>query len=101
MNIKEQVLKALQFYKNGDYDTKTFCDVLGVLYYYESGGYKFFHGEERKYLDELVEVTERFSPFEEDLESGVYFSEKQVKEKFDEVLGIMLSSENQFAQKIS
>lgn len=86
MTIKEQILIAIEYYKTGKYDTATFCDIIGGLYYFESSGYRYFHDDERKYLGELVDITESLSPYEDDLKDGPYFSEEQVKEKFNEVI---------------
>ena len=87
MNVKEQIIYVMRKYAEGEYDTKSFCEALGTLYYFEAGGHRFFHGEEKLLLDELVAVTERFSPYEEDYRviPNAYFSEEQVKKKFNEI----------------
>jgi hypothetical protein len=66
MTIREQILFAIQFYCRGEYETATFCDVIGELYYFESGGYRYFQGEEKILLDQLLAITERFSPYRDD-----------------------------------
>lgn len=60
------------------------------LYYYENSGNRYFVGDVKKALDELVKVVERFSPYEEDLREypDVYISDEAVKIKFDEVKNV-------------
>lgn len=88
MPIREQIIKAIELYLSGDYDIKTFCDVFGSLYFYTSGGYKSFSEGERKYLDQVGFVTERFTTSDDDLEQypNNFYSETQAKTIIDDIL---------------
>lgn len=86
MCIRDQIIFALKEYAAGKYDTKTFCDVFIELYFFESSGYRFFSGKERCLLDELAKVIEMFSPSESEVTDFSYFSEQQVKNKFNEII---------------
>lgn len=88
MTVREQILFILKLYKFGEYSTEEFCNMFNGLYHYEQGGYKFFKGNDREWLDELAVVTERFSPFAEDIANypDIYFDENAVKLEFDEAV---------------
>jgi hypothetical protein len=87
MTIREQILFAIQLYCRGEYETATFCDVIGGLYYFEPSGYRYFQGEEKALLDQLLAITERFSPYGDDFIKypNVYHTEEDVKNKTMEV----------------
>ena len=91
MKVKEQILSLLKLYNIGKYETKTFCEIFMNLYYGENSGSRYFVGAEKKALDELAKVVERFSPYQEDLKEypDVYISEEAVKIKFDEVKNVL------------
>lgn len=71
-----------------------------VKYFRENGCYDDFVIYTGYYPDEIKKEIEKLKNFKNIIvKFGRYIPNS--KEKFDEVLGIMLSSENQFAQKIS
>lgn len=88
MNIRDQLIKAISLYRVGQYDIKTFCDVFGQLYYYQNGGYKAFSDAERKYLDKIGFISERYTDSEDDLTQypNTYYSESQAKTMIDDIL---------------
>jgi hypothetical protein len=67
MTIKEQIVCAIELYNEGGYFIATFFDVFSQLYYYETGGHKYFSLEERIVLDHVGEVASRHTADEEDL----------------------------------
>lgn len=90
MEVKEQILTLLKLYSIGEYETKIFCEVFIDLYCGEKSGYRFFVGDEKRGLDELLAVIERYTPYEEDLSSypDYYVSNEEVQAKFDDVKNI-------------
>lgn len=88
MNVREQIIATITFYKEGKYDIKTFCDIFGSLYYYQTGGYKSFTADEQEILDEIGFITERYTDSVEDLTQypNTYFSKEQAEKKFSEIL---------------
>ncbi len=89
MELKTQIIKVMELYDKGKYSTSIFCEVFLDLYYFENSGYRCFHGEERRLLDELGNVIDRYSEYEMDRNdgSGFYTSREQVETKFREVMG--------------
>lgn len=78
---KREILKIVEFYVDGKYNTEIFCDMFTEAYYFENSGYRCFHGEQRKALDELAQVAERFSPYEDDIKKcgDYYITEQEVR----------------------
>lgn len=88
MDIRDQILLAIQLYKSGNYDIKTFCEIFGPLYYYQNSGYKHFSDRERESLDKISFITERYTGSDEDLRCypNHYYSEQQARELIDQIL---------------
>jgi hypothetical protein len=89
MNDKEKLYYLVREYYFGNYTTEIFCDEFSIQYNTETN-YDNLSEKEHKWFRELSIVTERFSPYEEDLKlPNVYFNEKQVKEKTKEVIEVL------------
>lgn len=82
MGVRDEILLSLQYFAQGEYDLKTFCDVFISLYYGASSGYKLFGGVERAELDKIAQAAVRYSPFPDDIERypNTYCSERQAGE---------------------
>lgn len=85
MTPKEKILYLLKHYYMGNYNTKIFVDEFMDVYYLELDK-KSLTIKEKILLNDLEDVIERFSPYEEDLKLSKFFcSEKEVKDKATEV----------------
>lgn len=83
---KEKLYYLLKTYSKAEYDTKTFSDQFSYIYYLKSGN-EIFTDVEKEAFEALAIVTDRFSPYEEDLKiPNAYFNEEEVREKVKEVL---------------
>ena len=73
-------------YEKGKYSTETFCDEFVITLYHEkddSISQDLFNT-----LDVYACVFSRFSPYEEDVKSGVLFGEGKVKKEFQKLSAI-------------
>lgn len=86
---RQEIMSILSYYANGEYTTSTFCDVFSSMYYYENSACSCFTGTERKILDELAEVTTRYSPYKSDLATGAFFNDADVASKFNEAWSVI------------
>ncbi len=88
MRLKQQIIEVLAMYSKNKYSTKSFCEVLGDLCLFESNGIKCFQGRQKESLKKLLELTERYSPFESDFEKypGVYCTEYEIKEYLSHII---------------
>jgi len=86
VDAKKQLYYLLEHYYKGEYTTETFADEFSRIYNLETD-YRLLSDIEYKLMNELSDITERFSPFEADFENypNVYFSEQDVKNKATEV----------------
>ncbi|MCL1924771.1 MAG: hypothetical protein FWF50_04220 [Defluviitaleaceae bacterium] len=87
MNSKEQIYYLLKHYYKGEYKTDIFVDEFYRIFSVERDDnlLKLLSEEEYKLLIELSNITDYFSPYEEDFKVYSYTSEKEVKEKATEV----------------
>ncbi len=89
MTAKEKLYYLLRAYLKGEYNTKTFSDVFSYTYYFESND-EAFTDQEKELFDRLAVMTDRFSPYEEDLKNpNAFFNEQQVREKVEEISKIL------------
>ena len=80
MRKRQQLYYLLKAYKRGEYDISTFCDQLSLILYYESSAINELVGKEKDVFAALGKVVERYSPFEEDRETSIwYVGEKDVE----------------------
>ncbi len=81
MTIKEKLYYLIKSYLLGQYDTNTFSSLFTNTFNLEVEGKELNEFEEEAF-EELLRVTCRFSPYEEDSKlPNVYFNEQQVKTK--------------------
>jgi len=81
MSKKEQLYYLLEAYHQNKYDLVSFCDELSRILFYESNGVKELNDIEKEYFETLASITERYSPYEDDLRlSKWYVDDKTVQE---------------------
>lgn len=86
MTVKEKLYYLLYHYKDGEYDTNTFCDQFTIIYNTEVD-YNTLSETEHKVFRELDRITSRFSPYKEDFKiPNLYHNEHEVKSKVEEVI---------------
>ncbi len=92
INSKEKLHYLIKEYLRGNYKTSTFCDLFSQVYDLEVD-YRELSTRENELFTELSKMCGRFSDVEEDLKlPNVYFDEKVIKNKVNEVsksLGIL------------
>ena len=92
MNAKEKLYYLLKEFKEGRYDTSTFCDQFTITYDIEVD-YAELSTIENKLFGELSMITARYSPFEEDLKiPNVYYDEKKVRSEVEKVLNALIQN---------
>lgn len=80
MTPKEKLYYLLDNYLKGSYETKIFCDQFSITFNIERDDS--LTELEEEIFEELSVITNRFSPYEEDLKiPGAFFNERQVREK--------------------
>lgn len=80
MTYKEQLYYLLSEYIKGNYTTNDFCDQFGIIYNTKLD-YDDLSNKEYDLFNKLTDITERFSPYEEDLKiPNVFKSETDVKD---------------------
>ena len=86
MESKKQLYYLLEHYYKGEYTAETFADEFSRIYNLELD-YRTLSEVEEKWMKELVEVTNYFSPFGEDFNNfpKFYSNEQDVKNKATEV----------------
>ena len=85
MTDKEKLYYLIKEFIKGNYTSTAFCDEFTVQYDIETD-YSTLNDEENQCFSELSEITARFSDDAEDLKiPNLYFNEKQVKAKINEV----------------
>ncbi|EPR11511.1 hypothetical protein [Ruminiclostridium papyrosolvens] len=83
MTFKEKLYYLLTEYLQGNYDTKTFSDLISDTFNLELDNS--LTEIEIQVFGDLVSIACRFSPFEDDLKlPNVYFSDQQVRLKAQE-----------------
>ena len=81
MTPKEEVYFLLEEFNSGNYTVKDFSELFSFTYFRKINTDELNKKEKRLYR-ELADMTDRFSPFEEDLKiPNMYFSESDVKQK--------------------
>lgn len=89
MTSKEKLYYLLKAYLKDEYNTKTFSDLFSYTYYRESKD-EIFTDQERELFEELAVITDRFSPYEEDLKiPNAFFNEQQVRKKVQDISKIL------------
>ena len=92
MNAKEKLYFLLKEFKEGRYDTSTFCDLFTITYDIEVD-YEELSALENKLFGELSVITARYSPFEEDLKiRNVYYDEQKVRSEVERVLNTLIQN---------
>lgn len=84
MTQKEKLYYLLNYYLKNKYDTNIFCDLFSDTFNleYDNSLTKI----EQQLFEELMIVTSRFSPFEEDLKiPNAFYSEQEVRIKAKKV----------------
>ena len=90
MSQREKLFYLINSYLKGDYDTKNFSSLFCSTFYLEKDNS--ILREEYAFFEELANVADRFTPYEEDLKiPNVYFNEDQVKAKTKEVFENLVS----------
>jgi hypothetical protein len=85
MDGKEKLIYLLEEYYKDNYSTDTFADEFSRIYNFETDDSSLSISE-NYIMNELSVITNRFSPFEEDLKiPHMYFSGDDVKKKATEV----------------
>lgn len=92
MDVKSQIMLAVKMYDNNEYKTEDFCEIFIDLYYFESSGHSCFNGDEKKALDKLASIAERYSTDETDIAIAPahYKTESQFRHAFDELKRVLL-----------
>lgn len=76
MTRKEQLEYLIEKYRAGEYKTQVFCnEFTRVLYHEEDESIK---KKEYEILDFYAQMFSRFSPYEEDIETGALFGEEKI-----------------------
>lgn len=86
MNQKEKITYLINEYEKNNYSTEVFCDKFEYIFFLEKDG---------SMPESLYEKTEkyarifgRFSPYEDDIKSGILFDENKIRLEFKELLKI-------------
>lgn len=91
MSTKDKLYFALKDFVTGNYRTEDFCSWFSILYFHELN-YDDLNEIEYKLFNELANIADRFSPYEEDLIiPNVYFNEREVFEKAKETYNILIN----------
>lgn len=86
MTSKEKLYYLLTKYLQGNYDTKTFSDLISDTFNLELDNS--LTEMEIQVFGDLVSMACRFSPFGEDLKlPNVYFNDQQIRLKAEETWG--------------
>ena len=95
MTKKQQLYFLLEAYNQNKYDIATFCDELTRILYYESNGISELSGNEKEYFEDLANVTERYSPFEDDRKlSKWYVDDEAVKKAINTAYDKLIANKN-------
>lgn len=87
MNQIEKINYLINEYKNKHYTTDSFCDQFVSTLYYEKDDS--ISSELFVVLDEYASIFSRFSPFDEDVKSGILFDEERIKAEFNKMLTVI------------
>jgi hypothetical protein len=86
MNAKEKIYYLIREFKKGNYDINIFCDEVTNVYNLELN-FNDLSELEKKYFSELIILTSRYSPYENDLKiPNAFFNDSQVRVKVDEII---------------
>lgn len=89
MTYKEQLYYLLREFKNGNYTTRDFCNQFELILNTELE-YSELNATEYELFSILADISERYSPYEEDLKiPNCYFNENDVRKKVAEVCKIL------------
>jgi len=84
MNTKEQLYYLLQNYYHNNYDIQSFCEQFVLIY--SNGIDNYVDTAESKMMKAFCELSERYSPYEEDLKLSTFFvDEEQFRVLFDKI----------------
>lgn len=86
MNQKEKITYLINEYEKNNYSTEVFCDQFEYIFFLEKDGSipESLYGQTEKY----ARIFGRFSPYEDDIKSGVLFDENKIRLEFKELLKI-------------
>lgn len=87
MTQKEQLYYLIREYKNGNYQTDTFCDEFTRILCLEKDGS--LSSKEEAIFHKSDEVFARFSSFEEDVKSGYLFGKDRIQKEFYKMLDML------------
>ncbi len=87
MNQIEKINYLIKDYQNDHYTTDSFCDQFVTTLYYEKDDSISF--ELFVVLDGYASIFSRFSPFDEDVKSGMLFDEERIKTEFNKMLTVL------------
>lgn len=87
MNQKEKIDYLIKEYKKGNYTTCVFCDQFEYIYFREKDG----SIPEDLYckIKDYAEIVGRFSPYDEDVKTGILFDEERIKAEFNNMLTVL------------
>ena len=83
----EKIYYLIREYQNEHYTTDSFCDQFVSTLYYEKDDS--ISSELFGILDKYAKIFSRFSPFDEDVKSGVLFGEERIKSEFFKMLEVL------------
>lgn len=83
MNQKEKITYLINEYEKNNYSTEVFCDQFEYIFFLEKDGSipESLYGKTEKY----ARVFGRFSPYEDDIKSGILFDENKIRLEFKEL----------------
>lgn len=87
MNQIKKITYLIREYEKGNYRTETFCDQFVSTLYYEKDDS--ISSELFDVLDKYAAIFSRFSPFDEDVKSGVLFGEERIKSEFFKMVEVL------------
>ncbi len=91
MTPKEELYSLLKHYHANACSTKTFCDQFTVIYHLELNK-GILTPLEQKLFKELVDIATRYVPGKSEAQAtGIFTSEKRVKDKAEEVYKSLIS----------
>ncbi len=87
MNMRQQLYYLIKQYMLGKYDTQTFADQFGLIYFHADDYTELSDIEDREFM-ELATIADRTSCYVEDLKNSppnVYFTADDLRKKTVEV----------------
>ena len=87
MSQIEKIDYLIKEYKKGNYTTDVFCEQFELVFFREKDG----SVSETLYglLRDYAEIFGRFSPYREDVKTGVLFSEERIKTEFEKMIAVL------------